>query len=295
MLSVRRKTSAVSRNYHPARRSHRAPRRVHWRARVLCRARAAADGSRSSRTSSSFSVSRSTTSRPRKIISDIFRSRFRRRRARHRLDGALRVGANSRARNSRSDRIDLAERKSRRAACCDPQTDLVGDLDRIGRAVRRGGSDHQVTGGAFGSMIAQLFRLTAAERKTLLVAGAAAGMSATFAALLSPRRFSPSSWLLFEWKPRSPIPVALASITALARASSPSRRRSPSFPVPVYTRRSRIHPPSVRVCFAEFSRAHSPRCSRSASTRSKRSFQKLSDSLDVVAWRSAASSSASVD
>lgn len=39
-----------------------------------------------------------------------------------------------------------------------------------------------MTGGAFGSMIAQLFKLTAAERKTLLVAGAAAGMSATFAA-----------------------------------------------------------------------------------------------------------------
>ena len=39
-----------------------------------------------------------------------------------------------------------------------------------------------MTGGAFGSMIAQLFHLTSAERKTLLVAGAAAGMSATFAA-----------------------------------------------------------------------------------------------------------------
>src|SRR5262249_11164453 len=38
-----------------------------------------------------------------------------------------------------------------------------------------------MTGGAFGSVISQLFHLTAAERKTLLVAGAAAGMSATFA------------------------------------------------------------------------------------------------------------------
>ena len=38
-----------------------------------------------------------------------------------------------------------------------------------------------MTGGAFGSIVAQLFHLTAAERKTLLVAGAAAGMSATFA------------------------------------------------------------------------------------------------------------------
>src|SRR5262245_50215254 len=39
-----------------------------------------------------------------------------------------------------------------------------------------------MTGGAFGSLIAQFFHLTASERKTLLVAGAAAGMSATFAA-----------------------------------------------------------------------------------------------------------------
>jgi CIC family chloride channel protein len=39
-----------------------------------------------------------------------------------------------------------------------------------------------MTGGAFGSMIAQLFHLTSTERKTLLVSGAAAGMSATFAA-----------------------------------------------------------------------------------------------------------------
>jgi H+/Cl- antiporter ClcA len=42
-----------------------------------------------------------------------------------------------------------------------------------------------ITGGAFGSMIAQFFHLTSSERKTLLVAGAAAGMSATFAAPLS--------------------------------------------------------------------------------------------------------------
>ena len=34
-----------------------------------------------------------------------------------------------------------------------------------------------VTGGAFGSMIAQLFHLTNHERKTLLVAGSAAGMA----------------------------------------------------------------------------------------------------------------------
>jgi len=42
-----------------------------------------------------------------------------------------------------------------------------------------------MTGGAFGSMIAQLFHLTSAERRTLLVAGAAGGMSATFASPLA--------------------------------------------------------------------------------------------------------------
>ncbi len=70
-----------------------------------------------------------------------------------------------------------------------------------------------MTGGAFGSMIAQFFRLTSAERKTLLVAGAAAGMSATFAAPISAVLLA-VELLLFEWKPRSLIPVALASAAA---------------------------------------------------------------------------------
>src|SRR5580693_1126593 len=42
-----------------------------------------------------------------------------------------------------------------------------------------------MTGGAIGSIVAQLFHLTSSERKTLLVAGAAAGMAATFAAPLA--------------------------------------------------------------------------------------------------------------
>jgi CIC family chloride channel protein len=70
-----------------------------------------------------------------------------------------------------------------------------------------------MTGGAFGSMIAQLFHLTSAERKTLLVAGAAAGMSATFAAPVASVLLA-VELLLFEWKPRSLIPVALASAIA---------------------------------------------------------------------------------
>ncbi len=70
-----------------------------------------------------------------------------------------------------------------------------------------------MTGGAFGSMIAQFFHLTSAERKTLLVAGAAGGMAATFAAPLAAVLLA-VELLLFEWKPRSLVPVALASATA---------------------------------------------------------------------------------
>jgi chloride channel protein, CIC family len=72
-----------------------------------------------------------------------------------------------------------------------------------------------MTGGAFGSLVAQFFRLSSAERKTLLVAGAAAGMSATFAVPVSAVLLA-VELLLFEWKPRSLIPVALASATAAA-------------------------------------------------------------------------------
>jgi H+/Cl- antiporter ClcA len=87
-----------------------------------------------------------------------------------------------------------------------------------------------MTGGAIGSVISQLFHLTAAERKTLLVAGAAAGMSATFATPVAAVLLA-VELLLFEWKPRSAIPVALASATAGA-----ARRYilglGPLFPVP---------------------------------------------------------------
>jgi CIC family chloride channel protein len=72
-----------------------------------------------------------------------------------------------------------------------------------------------MTGGAFGSMVAQFFHLTSAERKTLLVAGAAGGMSATFASPVAAVLLA-VELLLFEWKPRSLIPVALASATAAA-------------------------------------------------------------------------------
>jgi H+/Cl- antiporter ClcA len=89
-----------------------------------------------------------------------------------------------------------------------------------------------MTGGAVGSLIAQFLHLTSAERKTLLVAGAAAGMSATFAAPLAAVLLA-VELLLFEWKPRSLIPVALASAAAAA-----VRRyiigMGPLFPVPAH-------------------------------------------------------------
>src|SRR5690348_10810681 len=70
-----------------------------------------------------------------------------------------------------------------------------------------------MTGGAFGSLLAQMFHLTSAERKTLLVAGAAAGMSAVFGTPIAAVLLA-VELLLFELKPRSMVPVALASITA---------------------------------------------------------------------------------
>jgi H+/Cl- antiporter ClcA/CBS domain-containing protein len=70
-----------------------------------------------------------------------------------------------------------------------------------------------MTGGAFGSLFAQAFNLSTAERKTLLVAGAAGGMAAIFATPVAAVLLA-VELLLFEWKPRSFIPVAFASITA---------------------------------------------------------------------------------
>src|ERR1022692_2271991 len=89
-----------------------------------------------------------------------------------------------------------------------------------------------MTGGAFGSIVAQLFKLTAAERKTLLVAGAAGGMSATFSSPVAATLLA-VELLLFEWKPRSLIPVALASAVA-AVARRYLLGFGPLFPVPAH-------------------------------------------------------------
>ena len=137
-----------------------------------------------------------------------------------------------------------------------------------------------MTGGAFGSIFAQFFHFTSMERRTLLVAGAAAGMSATFAAPLSAVLIA-VELLLFEWKPRSAIPVALASATACA-----VRRYllglGPLFPVPahpVYHRSGgtwRLH--HRRACRRGPLGSADPR-----GLRRRGSFQTAANSLDVVA------------
>jgi chloride channel protein, CIC family len=72
-----------------------------------------------------------------------------------------------------------------------------------------------MTGGAIGSLFAQCFHLTAAERKTLLVAGAAAGMTAIFGTPIAAVLLA-VELLLFEWKPRSFIPVVAACLVSAA-------------------------------------------------------------------------------
>lgn len=86
-----------------------------------------------------------------------------------------------------------------------------------------------MTGGAFGSIFAQFFQLSAAERKTLLVAGAAGGMAAVFATPVAAVLLA-VELLLFEWKPRSFIPVAIAAIVA-SLLRIPLLGSGPMFPI----------------------------------------------------------------
>ncbi|MBN8886298.1 MAG: chloride channel protein [Rudaea sp.] len=70
-----------------------------------------------------------------------------------------------------------------------------------------------MTGGAAASLLAQAFHLTSAERKALLVAGACAGMTAVFGTPLAAVLLA-VELLLFELRPRSLLPVALACAVA---------------------------------------------------------------------------------
>jgi CIC family chloride channel protein len=68
------------------------------------------------------------------------------------------------------------------------------------------------TGGALGSVVGQIMRITASERKVMLTAGATAGMSAIFGTPIAAVLLA-IELLLFEFSPRSIIPVALACVT----------------------------------------------------------------------------------
>src|SRR6476469_3307617 len=69
------------------------------------------------------------------------------------------------------------------------------------------------SGGAIGSLIAQMLPVSDNERKTLLVAGAAAGMTTVFGTPIAAIMLA-VELLLFEWTPRSFIPVAVACLVA---------------------------------------------------------------------------------
>ncbi len=86
------------------------------------------------------------------------------------------------------------------------------------------------TGGALGSLIGQVTHVTADERKTLLAAGAAAGMSAVFAAPISAVLLA-IELLLFERRARSLIPVALSAVVGAAMHYI-FEGSTPMFPMP---------------------------------------------------------------
>jgi H+/Cl- antiporter ClcA len=92
-----------------------------------------------------------------------------------------------------------------------------------------------LTGGAVGSITGQLFRLTAAQRRALLVAGAAAGMSAVFGTPVAATLFG-VELLAFEFRPRSMVLIGLAAATAdglrMAFAQAGLVAAQPLFPVP---------------------------------------------------------------
>ncbi len=94
-----------------------------------------------------------------------------------------------------------------------------------------------VTGGAVGSILGQSLHLTALERRCLLVAGASAGMTAVFGTPIAAVLLA-VELLLFEWRPRSMVPVAAAAASAAicrqALVHSGLLHGAPLFPVAVH-------------------------------------------------------------
>ncbi|PZS15576.1 MAG: chloride channel protein [Acidimicrobiales bacterium] len=70
-----------------------------------------------------------------------------------------------------------------------------------------------LTGGAVGSVLAQLFHLSAIERRALLVAGACGGMAAVFGTPVAAALFG-IELLVFELKPRSMVPIGISVVVA---------------------------------------------------------------------------------
>ena len=179
--------------------------------------------------------------------------------------GGLIIGLMARYGSERSAATASPRRSRRSSSAAAASSRKVAVLKPLSSAISIGsggpfGAEGPIimTGGAFGSLIAQLFHLTAAERKTLLVAGAAAGMSATFGAPVAAVLLA-VELLLFEWKPRSFVPVALASAVAAAAARAPARRRA-AVPGRARTRRARRRRRLLRRSSGLAARRRSRRC-----------------------------------
>jgi H+/Cl- antiporter ClcA len=95
-----------------------------------------------------------------------------------------------------------------------------------------------MTGGAIGSLIAQSLPVSDNERKTLLVAGAAAGMTTVFGTPIAAIMLA-VELLLFEWTPKSFIPVAVAAIVAEV-VRTVLHMQSPLFPFSANTEISTV-------------------------------------------------------
>jgi H+/Cl- antiporter ClcA len=100
------------------------------------------------------------------------------------------------------------------------------------------------TGGSLGSVVGQLLIVSAAERKVLLAAGAAAGMAATFGSPLSAVLLA-VELLLFEFRPRSIIPVALAACVATIVRFVIGHSTAPVFPSPAL---DAMNPQALAAC-----------------------------------------------
>ena len=136
-----------------------------------------------------------------------------------------------------------------------------------------------MTGGAIGSLIAQMLPVSDNERKTLLVAGAAAGMTTVFGTPIAAIMLA-VELLLFEWTPRSFIPVTVAAVVAAVERSL-LHMPSPLFPftggVEISARSARRLGADRNACRASLRRADA------AGLHLRGCFPETSDPLDVVA------------